>query len=1407
MATAIRILYVDDEPDLLDISKQFLEDSGDFTVTTALNAKEGIRLLEQETFDAIISDYQMPGMDGIQFLVEVRTRFGPIPFILFTGRGREEVVIQAINSGVDFYLQKGGEPGAQFAELSHKIKSAALRKIAEDALCESEKRFRLLVQNSSDIIQIMDRNGVPFYISDQLSRILGYRPEERIGRSSLSDIHPDDFLAVKDSLNDIIEHPGTTGKIEYRYRHKNGNWVDLEAIGCNMLDDPAIHGIFLNIRDITDKKRAEKDRAFNNILMSTQQETTLDAILVVDENGKILNYNQKFIEFWGIPGELLASRIDEPVLQFVVGQLADPEAFLSRVRYLYEHKAEKSFEEILLKDGRILERFSAPLLGESGTYYGRVWYFRDITQRKLAEEALLKKTEALHAANEQLTASEEKLHSNLDELTRQKEALRESKRELTDIIEFLPDATFVIDLKGTVIAWNRAMEEMTGIKKEAMIGKGDHEYTIPFYGERRQQLLDLIDLDEEEIKAKYQYVLRKGQTLYAEVFTPALYGGKGAYVWATGSPLFDIHGNRIGAIESIRDITERKGEEEALRINENRLQMAQEIGHIGCWEYDIKTNQMWGSGEDCHLFGYPRTAGSFPIENFSSCITEPELVLKAFNDLINEGKEYDLDFIINPKDGSAQKTLHSIGRLEKDEQGNPVKVEGINQDITERKVAEEALRKSEQQFRALSENSQDFIMRYDKEHRHTYANPACLRVSGMTAEKFIGKTHSELGFPPNLCALWEPAIDRVFDTGQPYCETFVWTGADGEVILDWRLFPEKDDKGRVISVLGVSRDITANKATEQLLSEAQKRTATILNGIADVFYSVDEKWRFTMVNPAAEKAPFGRPASELLGRVIWDIYPGLAGTFIQQHYFDAAKNFSLEHYEGLSSLNGRWYEVFMQGRSGGVDVYMHDITDSNRAEELVRESENKFSSVFYGSPVALALVSAIDGTFVNVNDAFVRGTGYSRDEVIGVTAEALGIFADRYERERLASALRDTQTVDDIEIRCRRKNGEIRPCLFSSGIILIGGKPYILSSIRDITERKLAEEAQRESELLLRQVFDNANDAVFLLERTPSGPGKYLLVNDKAVQMLGYSKEDFLKMSPWDIVPEDVSKKVMPEVIKKLLIDGHATFESAHKRKDGSIYPVEVSTHTFRYKGKEVDLSIVRDITERKRVEKSFQQINKKLTLLSSITRHDITNQLAVLAGYLRLLEKKYPDPRLSENIRKATDAANRISAMIRFTQEYENIGFNTPIWQDCRRLVDTAANQAPLGKVTVKNDLSAGAEVFADPLIVKVLYNLMDNAVQYGGKITSLRFFSEESGDDYLIVCEDDGNGVRADEKEKIFERGYGKNTGLGLAISREILDITCITISENGEPGKGARFEMTVPKGAWRLMGKSDR
>ncbi len=170
---------------------------------------------------------------------------------------------------------------------------------------------------------------------------------------------------------------------------------------------------------------------------------------------------------------------------------------------------------------------------------------------------------------------------DISDRKRAEQSLNEIRQQLENIFDFLPDATFVIDNDKKVIAWNRAMEEMSGISKEEMLGQGDHAYTIPFYGNRRPQLLDLLDVSDDEIKAKYKNVQKKGERLFAEAFAPALYGAKGAYIWMTGAPLYDSQGNRAGSVEAIRDISEiKQAEEEKLKLAE-QLQQAQKMEAIG----------------------------------------------------------------------------------------------------------------------------------------------------------------------------------------------------------------------------------------------------------------------------------------------------------------------------------------------------------------------------------------------------------------------------------------------------------------------------------------------------------------------------------------------------------------------------------------------------------------------------------------------------------------------------------------------------------------------------------------------------------------------------------------------------------------------------------------------------------
>ena len=262
----------------------------------------------------------------------------------------------------------------------------------------------------------------------------------------------------------------------------------------------------------------------------------------------------------------------------------------------------------------------------------------------------------------------------------------------------------------------------------------------------------------------------------------------------------------------------------------------------------------------------------------------------------------------------------------------------------------------------------------------------------------------------------------------------------------------------------------------------------------------------------------------------------------------------------------------------------------------------------------------------------------------------------------------------------------------------------------------------------------------------------------------------------------------------------HYSFRALNK--EGAVLLLELYSRTVIYHGRPADFVMFIDITGRKMAEEALQQANKKLTLLSSLTRHDINNQLTVLEGYIEILKNKYPHPSDNEYFMKVTTAAEQISAMIQFTKEYEDIGVTTPAWQDIRTLVNTVATETLHGQVMVKNEIPAGTEVFADALIVKVFYNLMDNAIRHGDGISGIKFSTQKLNGGLLILCEDDGIGISAGEKERIFALGYGKHTGFGLYLAREILSITGITLDETGDFGKGARFRLQIPMKGFRTM-----
>ncbi len=744
-------------------------------------------------------------------------------------------------------------------------------------------------------------------------------------------------------------------------------------------------------------------------------------------------------------------------------------------------------------------------------------------------------------------------------------------------------------------------------------------------------------------------------------------------------------------------------------------------------------------------------------------------------------------------------------------------------DITERKFVEELVRMSEAKLQLALLASDIGMWELDIPTMTGVIDEKAAQILGYQKKKDIG-SHSidwDLLSHPDDIPLINKRLTNYLEGLEPFFESehrmrhssgeWIWVVGKGKIT-------SRPLNGSRLRITGTLQDVTKRKKIELELISYRDRLKELHHfahiGTFELILETNTvTWSEEMFNISGRDPLLPAPSyAELpcfFTDASWDRLISIAKMALSTH---EKFNIELEFIRPDGSIRLTNAFVGIKSDTKGNIIGFHgtvqDITEYRQArialeasEEKFRQSEYKYRTLIENSTDVVFTVDK-DGRYQFVNNVFASTFGSTPDFFI--EKSFWDIYPKEHADQRFEAVTRVFQTGREVSVEVAVPLPD-KTLWFLATLNPVkddkGNVTQVLAHSKDITDRKEAEEALHQSVQLFREIINNANDAIFLLERTPKGPGKYLLVNDKAIRMLGYSEKELLEISPRDIVPGDMAKKIIPDVIKKLLKDGHATFESAHRRKDGSIYPIEVSTHTFRYKGKDVDLSIVRDITERKRSEDALRKANKKLTILSSITRHDINNQLMVLMGYINILEKKQTDPSLSEYFRNAKNTSQRISAMIQFTREYESIGINAPSWQECHKLVDNAKKQIQLMQIKVENDLPSSAEVFADLLIGKVFYNLIDNAVRHSGKITTIRFSMEESGDSHLIICEDDGEGIPVENKEEIFERGFGKNSGLGLTLVREILDITGITIRETGEPGKGARFEITVPDGKWRL------
>ena len=459
--------------------------------------------------------------------------------------------------------------------------------------------------------------------------------------------------------------------------------------------------------------------------------------------------------------------------------------------------------------------------------------------------------------NHRLRSSELALKEEILERKRAEEGLIAANQNLNDIIEFLPDATFVIDKDKKVIAWNRAIENMTGVSKEDMIGKGDYAYTVPFYGERRPHLLDLIDISDKDLESKYQNIRRKNNILYAETHVPCLYESKGAYVFATGAPLFDAHGNRVGAIESIRDITDRKHMEEALEGSEQQLAdiinflpdatfVIDQDGKVIAWNRAME--EMTGMrevdmlGKDQYEYAIPFYGERRPILIDLVLKPDQEIETKYVNierqDAILVGDAY------TPALGDGHAYMSGTAAVLRNSKGNVVGAIESVRDISERRRMEVALKESEERYRLIFDHAPLGIVHFDHDGVIQDFNGKFMEIIGTPRERILGFDMLKGLQEPGMRQAVEDALAGELGYFEGDCQCV--TGCkEIPIRAIYKRITATD--GTFLGGVGLIEDIAERKRAEEdkerleaRLRQAQKMEAvgTLAGGIAHDFNNI-----------------------------------------------------------------------------------------------------------------------------------------------------------------------------------------------------------------------------------------------------------------------------------------------------------------------------------------------------------------------------------------------------------------------------------------------------------------------------------------------------------------------------------------------------------------------------------------
>ena len=1058
------------------------------------------------------------------------------------------------------------------------------------ALRESEEKYRIFFESSMDgILLTAADDGAVLAANPAACNMFGMTEQEicLAGRKGLVD--KDDLRLLP-----LLQQRNEKGKAigELTFIRKDGSKFPAELSSALFLDAAGKKKTSMIIRDISERKKNEEALIKSELYLRGTLDSTNDGILAIDNNGKVITANNRFAELWHIPEDLISQKDDRSLLEYVVGQLIDPEAFLSKVGELY-NSDRTDFDMLHFRDNREFERYSTPLILNK-IIVGRVWSFRDVTEQKRAEVIL-----------------------------------KVSEQNLRQVLSSTADNFYVIDRNCNITLINESAEK----NQSKAWGK---PVTVGI------NIIDAIPQEKKELLKSSLDQVFAGKKVEYEIHHTI--EGLAEWVLVTYMPVNDDSGAIIGVYIVTKDISERKKAELALTESEEKYRSVIEQATDFIMITDVEGNFSDANSNFYKTFGFIKN--ELMKLNINKFIDPEQLKEKPVRfDLLLKGETILNERRMVAKNGTIIDVEANVKLLPDG------RILAIARDIRDRKKTEARLKEQEEQLRLFVEHSPASLAMLDKDMRYILVSKRWMTDYNLGDQQLIGKSHYEIF--PGLTERWKNIHQLCLAGAIEKSDDDSFTRADGSVDwVRWEIHPWYKASGEVGGIIMFTEVVTERKKAQEEILDTNARFHMLTKATSDIVWDWnmlddslwwnDNYYSLLGIKKVKEITVINDWYSQIhpddLNRIRKDVEKGIRNnvTFWSHEYrfkkADGAYLHFLDRSFIMRNQDGQPYRMIGS---------MVNMTPIYEAQKVVAESENRLRTIYETEPECIKLLGR-EGELLEMNPAGLAMIEAENLEMVKGKS-VLGIVAPAY-RKAFEKLTRDvfkgksgTLEFEIIGLKGAHRWLETHavPMRDPAGTIIA-----LLGVTINITERKKAEQAVKESEEKFRTMIEQAPDGIFI-----SDQDAFLVdVNTSGCIMLGYSKEELLKMKYFDLIsPENLKND--PLRIDDLMSGKIILNERKVIRKDGSEISVEINA---KLSANGLIQSYIRDVTDRNKAEQAVKESEEKYRTLveqavDAIALYDATGKIldvntgsANLLGYTKkeLLQMSLSDVLTAEEIK-----------------------------------------------------------------------------------------------------------------------------------------------------------------------------